>query len=97
MNRIVFWIGVVLAVLGIVNFIVFAVIAQCIGGDAQMYDGPIDGRYYVGQHGKKTEVKEAVWRYSRIHSPLTLALHVFAMFGMILAAACTKLANFRPN
>jgi hypothetical protein len=66
---------------GIVNFFVFLVSSQRLGGDA--LNGYVrDGHYYVTSHGSATEVTKAQWRQS-----LDQAQHFFiamplAMLGM---------------
>ena len=48
------------------NFVVFFVIAGHIGGDA--VNGAVrEGRFYVMNHGRYTEVSKQVFTYSRWH------------------------------
>jgi hypothetical protein len=70
---------------GILNFALFAIIAICLGGDA--LNGRCEnGRYFVSNHGKRTEVSEAVFTYSRIHASSVLVTHPLALAsGWILS------------
>jgi hypothetical protein len=66
------------------NFVVFFIVAARIGGDA--VNGRVrDGRFYVMNHGRYTEVSERVFTYSRWHvysiwmtHPLALAAGYWA-------------------
>jgi len=50
----------------VLNFIVFVVVAQSIGGDA--WNGHEQGGYYfLASHGKLTEVSKATFTYSKYH------------------------------
>ncbi len=76
-------IGAVLVIIGILNFIAFAIITGCIGGSA--LNGRVDqGKYFVSEHGKDTEVTEAVFFYSRAHSISVFVTHGLAFVGFII-------------
>ncbi len=48
------------------NFLVFWLIAVCLGGDA--VNGKIDhGHYYLMSHGDYTEVSKEIFTYSKWH------------------------------
>ena len=56
--------------IGMLNFLAFAIIATCLGGDAD--NGRVEnGRYFFSSHGKQTEVSEGVYNYSLIHKART--------------------------
>jgi hypothetical protein len=56
----------VIVLVGMVNFLVFVAIALVIGGDA-VNGQQTDGRYFVANHGRYTEVSRPVFLYSRLH------------------------------
>jgi len=69
----------VIALVAMVNFFAFWYGALIIGGDA--INGKEDGgKFFVGDHGKYTEVTEGVYRYSRFHA---LSLFVTHPLGMV--------------
>ena len=60
-------IAAALVILPFVNFFLYALIAEILGGDA--VNGKVDGgRYYLGLHGQYTEVSRAVFTYSKYHT-----------------------------
>jgi hypothetical protein len=62
------------------NFAAFFVVALMLGGDA--LNGKIeDGRYYLANHGRFTEVSSAVWHYSRAHVISVLITHPLGILG----------------
>ncbi len=68
--------------IAIVNFAAFIIINICIGGDA--INGHVtDGHYYLGSHGRYTEVSRAVWTYSYYH---TVSMWITHLSVFILAA-----------
>src|SRR4051812_26095174 len=75
---------IVLAVLAPFNFLLYAVIADNIGGDA--INGKVDaGRYYLGSHGQYTEVSRAVFTYSKFHTYAVWANYLlFFISGAVL-------------
>ena len=52
-----------------------------LGGDA--VSGYVDdGSFYVGSHGEYTEVNEAAWHYSRVHTVLFIvSIPITGIFG----------------
>lgn len=71
--------------LGILNFLIFLAGTSYLGGDA--FNGKqMDGKYFVGSHGKLTEVSQSVFMYSR--------LHVLSLFITHPAAVLAGLASF---
>lgn len=73
-----------IAILGVVNFVSFFVIAVAIGGDA-MNGRTIDGHFYLANHGRLTEVSEAVYTYSLWHVRSVFVTHPLAMLTGYLA------------
>lgn len=70
--------------IAMLNFLTFWYGALILGGDAG--NGKKDGgRFFVGEHGKYTEVTEGVYRYSRLHGFSLLVTHPLGMAaGLIL-------------
>ena len=69
--------------IGIANFVGFVVVALCIGGDA-VGNPPRDGRYYVSEHGRRTEVSRSVYEYSLIHAHSVWGTHALIAFGAFI-------------
>lgn len=64
--------GIVFPV-AVVNLVVFGLVALALGGLASI--GQSDGgHYFVGNHGKLTEVSRATFIYSLIHTYVSFAL-----------------------
>ena len=71
--------------IGMLNFLAFAIIATCLGGDA-INGRSENGHYFFSSHGKETEVSEAVYSYSRIHTYSVWITHPLAIAsGWILS------------
>lgn len=70
--------------IAMLNFFAFWYGALILGGDA--VNGKEEGgRFFVGAHGKYTEVTEGVYRYSRFHVLSLLVTHSLGMVaGLIL-------------
>ena len=73
-----------LCALGVLNFLAFVIVAVAIGGDA-VNGKTIGGHFYLGCHGKLTEVSEAVYAYSLWHVRSVFATHPLAMLTGYLA------------
>jgi hypothetical protein len=72
-------------VIGILNFIAYVTIAGYLGGDA-VNGHTENGHYFLMSHGKATEVSEAVYNYSRIHTYTVWITHPLALIsGWILS------------
>jgi len=72
-------------ILAIVNFAAFIIINIYIGGDA--INGHVtDGHYFLGSHGRYTEVNRAVWTYSYYHTISMWITHlsVFVLLAIFL-------------
>jgi hypothetical protein len=68
----------------ILNFVAFGVLTLKLGGDA--LNGKVeDGRYYLSNHGRTTEVTRRVFIYSRWHAGSVFVTHPL---GMILFIVC---------
>jgi hypothetical protein len=67
-----------------INFLVFCLAAQMLGGDA--LNGRAEaGRYFLADHGALTQVGKGTWLYSRIHV-YGLWLHTAIMLVALLIA-----------
>jgi hypothetical protein len=70
--------------LGILNFLAFVAGAFVLGGDAA--NGKIaGGHFYLAEHGKLTEVSEAVYTYSLWHVRSVFLTHPLAILAGYLA------------
>lgn len=69
---------------GAINFLAFIIGAAVLDGDA--VNGKIeDGRYYVANHGKYTEVSKSAFTYSRWHVYSVFVTFPIAMLcGLLL-------------
>ena len=78
--------GTVILILCILNFVGFGVGSIMIGGSAA--NGfKEDGRYFVSEHGKDTEVPKHIWNYSLWHSRSLLVTHPLAMILIVILGA----------
>ena len=74
-----FWLRAVF-VMGMVNFLVFVLVANAIGGDA--INGQVEnGRYFLRNHGVVTEVSRLVFFYSEWHSISLFITHPLALLA----------------
>ncbi|WP_171474906.1 hypothetical protein [Frigoriglobus tundricola] len=76
--------------LAFVNFAVFWVVAAKIGGDA-VSGRAGDGRYFLSDHGVRTEVSRSVYNYSLVHTVSVWATHGLAVGGGLLLYALGRL------
>jgi hypothetical protein len=89
MKRHLAYIGTAVFFIAIINFALFLAIAQKIGGDA--INGKVqNGRYYVSEHGKLTEVSHGVWIYSQAHAISVFITHPIGLLGGALAAYAAR-------
>jgi hypothetical protein len=70
----------VLECIGIVNFLAFFVIGMFIGGSALLGQS-VGGLYFVGDHGRLTQVTHSVYVYSWIHTLSQLLTFPLFVFG----------------
>lgn len=65
------------------NFVVFLTLASTLGGDA--WNGKIENeRYFLGSHGKYTEVTHQIYVYSQIHVIGTIFISCLCVFYALL-------------
>jgi hypothetical protein len=86
-------------VLGVLNFLAFVIVAAVIGGDA-VNGKAVGGHFYLANHGKLTEVSEAVYTYSLWHVRSVFVTHPLAMLTGYLAnleKQARKAARRAPN
>jgi hypothetical protein len=77
-------IGSFIAIFGLawLNYTVYWIVGVCLGGFANI--GRVEnGKYFLGSHGRYSEVSETVFTYSRIHGESTLITHGL-MFASVL-------------
>jgi hypothetical protein len=94
MRRLAIVLGMTLFFVAWVNFTVFWIVALILGGDA--INGKVeDGRYYLGSHGRYTQVSADVYVYSRIHTISIFITHPLGIFGGggLVAYAARKTKN----
>lgn len=98
--------GVVAAVtvaLAAYGFVAFVNESQHLGGDA--LSGYVqDGRYYVGNHGRYTEVTAEQWELSRAHAirffvmqPLALLSMGFLVMGLVIPSLVGRPSADAPD
>jgi hypothetical protein len=69
--------------IAILNFISFMIASESLGGDA--VNGKTDGQnYYVGSHGRYTEVSRSVFDYSRFHTHSVWVTHPLGFIGGLI-------------
>lgn len=65
------------------NYTVYWIAGVYLGGFANI--GRVqDGKYFLGSHGRYTEVSEAVYTYSRIHGESTLITHGLVFISVLV-------------
>jgi hypothetical protein len=65
------------------NFLGFGVFCAVIGGDA--LNGSVHGgRYYVSDHGAKTEVSREAWTLNYIHGISAFVTHGLVLVALVL-------------
>jgi hypothetical protein len=87
-TRICLWI----ILLGLVNFLAYAIVYEFIGGDAMngfvraenAGAGPLVRHYWLSCNGQPIEVSRAVWVYSAVHS-----ISIWVTVGAVLLAMLT--------
>jgi hypothetical protein len=73
----------VIGIIALVNFFSFVAIDLYLGGSA-LNGKQENGKFYLGEHGRYTEVSERVFEYSKIHTYSMFATHalIFLSGGM---------------
>lgn len=89
--------ALIVFVVAVVNFVAFLIGAAKLGGDA--VNGKMEnGRYYVADHGKLTEVSRAAFTYSRIHCYTVFITHPLAiLFGLALYSQTRRREASQPS
>ena len=65
------------------NYTIYWIVGVCLGGFADI--GRVEGgRYFLGSHGRYTEVSQALFTYSRIHGYSTLITHALVFVSALL-------------
>ncbi len=82
---------ILIIVIGLVNFLAYAVVYMSIDGDAMngyVRADVVDGRkvlhYYLVKHGNPVEVSRGVWIYSAVHS-----ISIWITVGAVLLSMLT--------
>lgn len=75
------YLALIAVVVGFVNFFWLLAESAALGGDA-LNGYASQGHYFVNSHGSYTEVSEASWTWSRVHSVSVFITHPLAMAGM---------------
>lgn len=82
-------ISLVLFFVALANFFAFVIGCWVLGGDALA--GKVEhGRYYVGNHGKYTEVTQREFAYSQAHAWSVFVTHPVGILSAFLAAAADR-------
>ena len=69
-----------LVYVGALNFASFMIATLILGGDA--VNGKSDGRsYYLGSHGRYTEVSQSTFEYSKFHTHSVWITHPLIFLG----------------
>ena len=80
MNRVERW----LVWAAIANFAALFVLSLALGGDA--LNGTVrNGHYYLGDHGRYTEVSKAVFQFSRVQTVSVFITHPMAIIASLSA------------
>jgi hypothetical protein len=84
-----------LAVLGLANFFLFLILSALLGGSAA--NGRIQaGHYFVGEHGKYTEVSSLIFRINQIHGYTLILTHPLAIISLAYAVSIKRQAENYP-
>lgn len=75
---------------GLSNFIVFWIVSSAIGGDA-LNGEVVDGRYYVSNHGRLTEVSRGMWVYLWYHGWSTDVTHLLAFLAFLVMVVAKRI------
>jgi hypothetical protein len=82
--------------LGIVNFLAFVALSIYLGGDA-LNGHVINGHYFLGSHGRYTEVSQRVFQYSRWHATSIFATHPIGALCAVLLRLGKRFRNWLLN
>jgi hypothetical protein len=91
-----FRIGITLIVCCILNILAFAANSERLGGTAIL--GMADrGRYFVGNHGRYTEVTASQYRRNLLHDDICLGSLPIVLLGGILTISAARSPNRVPE
>jgi hypothetical protein len=76
----------VLILVGVLNFAALITTSMSIGGSADP-EASRNGRFFLSDHGTRTEVDESAYRFSLIHSRSVFITHPLAILGFVLLMA----------
>ncbi len=76
-------IATAILILCVCNFVAFGVGSIIIGGSSAN-GSKKEGRFFVSEHGKDTEVTEQTWNYSLWHSRSLILTHPMAMALLLI-------------
>ena len=79
-----------LAVVTVLNFLVFWSVAVLSGGDA-LNGKVVDGQHFLGEHGRYTPVGLGFWSYSLVHAWITILSFVGVFLGTIFRVRTGRL------
>ena len=83
-SRVAFKVFAALVAATSINFLVFFAVALYLGGDA-LSGKEEHGRYFLGSHGRYTEVSAQVFQYSKVHGRLVEAtIPLAVLLGLVL-------------
>ena len=81
--------AMILVLCGVFNFLIFLVFCVNIGGSAG--NGEIhEGRYYVSEHGRSSEVSPLVFRLNRAQGISLWMTHTMAILGMVVIMSSSR-------
>ena len=84
-----------IAYAGLVNFAIFMVVCGIFGGSAR--NGMVrSGHYFVGSHGKITEVSEGLYRLNQLHEYTVSVTLPLAVLTLVYANSIKKKAESHP-
>jgi hypothetical protein len=81
-------IGLAFFVACVINLVLFMGVALFLGGSADFTGGAQNGRYYLSNHGIRTEVSRTIYTYSRVHLislPITGIIGTLGFLSMLRA------------
>lgn len=86
---------ITILVLCVANFAVFAALSISTGGSAA--NGRVEnGRYFVSDHGRETEVSKQFWEYSLWHSRSLFLTHPLAMVLLLILGSKWNVSRGSP-
>ncbi len=86
------WLLYGIVAIGFANFFAFAAVAIVKGGDA-LNGYTANGLYFVGEHGRFTQVTKAFFMYSQWHAYSVFVTHPAAMIAAAMTRRKPKIAT----